>query len=957
FSQADNATRKYNALDTIQLYRGATEAYTLNYFIRARSATDGTGASNYALAQFSVAVRAPGSQEPPSISFTESVVANLNLNTNTEDTATFPIQLVLNSRDFLDSAITLAAGAITYDKVDFTIDQPSSPNLECSVSGNGLPLFSSGATSTPDRTGDGSTTIVGTLADGLAALTFGDIKSSSGNCANPEIGSSITAVTFTGVNATIVSSSSSTSDRTASFDVPINALLPTAADYTIQGYRIEPHQIALTVDGVGESGGQLQINTLPDSQTSITVTITDGDPDDGTPLDPTPNGNANIIRTGGPAAAWTSLQSSDVTLTSCPGISIDSVGSYTTVSGNAAAASVAIVLETSADADSVANNACTLSITTGEDGQLLNAGATIRVINPPRVFVDRLDTANTRVTTLANAVNDFNLDFASLDSGQKNALLNELATQGGLPNDFSNNVPFRVYSEGLFFIGVSVTAADPAVEAGTVTFMQSITADACVVTLVNAVRELDTNLDAGYASALYQITRTDAGGVCPAITIPVTQQGVTAMGSVILPAGSLIFDGVPAISEPQEVTGFIAYNTNITYESTVTDTDTSTDGSSPVVTASSGDANICRVTNPSITQQSDNSATATIQITPIAPGTCSITVSVTENGRAGTDRSLSLALPHTAPAVVANPDNSGLSGLQGSSISIKVEATKRDPGTSVAEFPRSITSAAPVCTASIGDGLGNIAVDYTNDQIGAIASVNYTVTSAFAIDCGAFTFTATENSEIGTAATLSGVSFVSPTSVDPTLTLNTGASMLNVRADALGSINLSISRNSNLLSDAIANPTLVVTASVPSSATCTANLTNAPIYSGNPQTATADFSVDWTGEEGKGGTCPVTINVQEQDRELVTLATTTIIFTAVGRVDIATNPSTFRNAFFTSERVTVTVTATKRDTLTGPDTGVIFRKPILVRERRANYCVVISPTSDTPRNFTQNTFG
>ncbi|MCH9665174.1 MAG: hypothetical protein K0U41_04925 [Gammaproteobacteria bacterium] len=242
--------------------------------------------------------------------------------------------------------------------------------------------------------------------------------------------------------------------------------------------------------------------------------------------------------------------------------------------------------------------------------------------------------------------------------------------------------------------------------------------------------------------------------------------------------------------------------------------------------------------------------------------------------------------------------------------------------------------------------------------------MNYTVTSAFAIDCGAFTFTATENSEIGTAATLPDIRFISPTSATPTLTLNTGdgASMLNFSADALGSINLSISRNSHLLSDAIANPTLVVTASVPSSATCTVNPTTTTLsYSGNPQTATADFSIDWTGEEGRGGTCPVTIKVQEQDRELVTLATT-IIFTAVGRVDLAINPSTFPNdtfpnAFFARERVNVTATATKRDTLTDPDTGVIFRKPVLVFEQIENYCVVISPTSDTPRNFTPNVIG
>ncbi len=61
FTQADNDTRKYNALDTIQLYQGARARFTLHYFIRARSATDGTtNASNYALAQFSVAVSAAG---------------------------------------------------------------------------------------------------------------------------------------------------------------------------------------------------------------------------------------------------------------------------------------------------------------------------------------------------------------------------------------------------------------------------------------------------------------------------------------------------------------------------------------------------------------------------------------------------------------------------------------------------------------------------------------------------------------------------------------------------------------------------------------------------------------------------------------------------------------------------------------------------------------------------------
>nr|MCH9666092.1 hypothetical protein [Gammaproteobacteria bacterium] len=59
FINPNNPSISYNALDTIQLYRGTRDEYTFNYFIRARAATDGfTNASNYALAQFSVVVEA-----------------------------------------------------------------------------------------------------------------------------------------------------------------------------------------------------------------------------------------------------------------------------------------------------------------------------------------------------------------------------------------------------------------------------------------------------------------------------------------------------------------------------------------------------------------------------------------------------------------------------------------------------------------------------------------------------------------------------------------------------------------------------------------------------------------------------------------------------------------------------------------------------------------------------------
>ncbi|MCH9665039.1 MAG: hypothetical protein K0U41_04245 [Gammaproteobacteria bacterium] len=468
-----------------------------------------------------------------------------------------------------------------------------------------------------------------------------------------------------------------------------------------------------------------------------------------------------------------------------------------------------------------------------------------------------------------------------------------------------------------------------------------------------------------------------ADGDAPVNSCALTIRATGEDGQLVAPVGVDVtvqpapsFVGRPAFTPATLTDAFDYDNPDLTISGMVITNDD--DSVFPTVTLTSLDTR-CSLTQTSFTNPSDQSPYSfTSSVIPSDTGTCRIKAVTMEDGVI-TEDTVTITFPELTPTVVANPAVvnpananpaiSGLIALQGRSVSIVVNATKRDLGTSVVEFPRSITSAVPACTASIGNGGGgNLVVDYTNNQPGAIASVTYTVTSASAINCGAFTFTATEDSKIGTAATLSGVSFVSPASVAPTLTLNTGASMLNVRANALGSINLSIARNGHLLTDAIANPTLVVTASVPANATCTATLTDAPIYSGNPQTATADFSVDWTGDEVNGGLCPITIRVEEQDRILVDLplAATTLNFGAIPQqvgLEIRDRPAGDIVLTPANLQVTVTATVTKRDILTGPNTGVIFRKPVLVGNNLPNYCVVISPTSDTLRDFTPNVLG
>ena len=86
FINPNNSSITYNALDTLQLYEGATTNHTLNYFIVSRAAADGlTDASNYALAQFSVAVAAVRGNINTEILRVSLVRNNLGFDANIDD--------------------------------------------------------------------------------------------------------------------------------------------------------------------------------------------------------------------------------------------------------------------------------------------------------------------------------------------------------------------------------------------------------------------------------------------------------------------------------------------------------------------------------------------------------------------------------------------------------------------------------------------------------------------------------------------------------------------------------------------------------------------------------------------------------------------------------------------------------------------------------------------------------
>ena len=168
FSQADNVTRKYNALDTIQLYRGATETYTLNYFIRARAATDGTAtASNYALAQFSVAVAAAGIRVVPDITgFADN---NPDLEPASFNYDSTPVSVSWIIRDTSADANTITQTLV------------SSDTSVCSVA-NPTPTFVS-----PTAAVETFTSAVDALSPGTCTLTINATEDGASNAATINI--------------------------------------------------------------------------------------------------------------------------------------------------------------------------------------------------------------------------------------------------------------------------------------------------------------------------------------------------------------------------------------------------------------------------------------------------------------------------------------------------------------------------------------------------------------------------------------------------------------------------------------------------------------------------------------------------------------------------------------------------------------------------------------------------
>ncbi|MCH9664306.1 MAG: hypothetical protein K0U41_00460, partial [Gammaproteobacteria bacterium] len=342
---------------------------------------------------------------------------DLNLNTNSAANDGFNVLLSLSDDDFLEPINNRPSfQSATYDSITFSIDQPiSSVSPSCVVGSTGSNLF---AIQNSPAINFSSIAISGTLNSGAAALTFANIKSSAG-CGDPEIGSTLTATAITGVKVDIGGES----------DL---AVAVTGRAYTIQGYRRQTHRM---------SAGSVSVS--PDGATSdISVTIIDGDPDDGVPHQPSLESNSNVRRpasatSGNPGSAWAGV-TTNIIGGDCDGvITVGTPGPYLESASDRSTISIPIT-----SVQSATTGSCSLTISSvGEDG----VGATIggplsttvevTIQNAPN-FIMTPDFTNRAVLTqdnfnYATDTLEFSGSVRSSDTNDQSAITVNLTT-----NDF-----------------------------------------------------------------------------------------------------------------------------------------------------------------------------------------------------------------------------------------------------------------------------------------------------------------------------------------------------------------------------------------------------------------------------------------------------------------------------------------------------------------------------------------
>ncbi|MCH9665651.1 MAG: hypothetical protein K0U41_07355, partial [Gammaproteobacteria bacterium] len=430
------------------------------------------------------AVATPGADI---VSFNTPTSLALNRNSNAGATKTFPITLRFDDPDFLEDPVATLE-SVTYGQVAFSFTYPTivsgGPQV-CRITPTGGSLLAGADSQAPAGV---SITRTGNLARAAdTAITFANIQAASTNCRNIPVGSTLTSVQLSGVTVDTDSGSDVGATTFSTFST-------TPPAYVIQGYRERSHTVAAPALSVPPGGAE-----------TLTVTITDGDPDDGVAHNPT---NSNVVRTS-PGSAWAPVTvdpdsecSSRILLTPAP------AGGYVYTAGsNAAESTVSIIVAGMPGA----SGSCVLTIrSAGEDGQSISVTSTVTV--QPAPSLSTLPAFTPSSITDANAFDyasdtvALNAQVRSTDAGDTNPINITV-----IPNDFCsipNNQQNPTAAAGVGLTDYPITATVTPLKPGPCTVTVTATEDGAAQSRPASITfpELAPNFT---ATSLTSVARSD----------------------------------------------------------------------------------------------------------------------------------------------------------------------------------------------------------------------------------------------------------------------------------------------------------------------------------------------------------------------------------------------------------------------------------------------------------------
>ena len=333
-------------------------------------------------------------------------------NTNPSSTATaIELGYAISDNDFA-SRLKPTATAVEYGSAVFTLTRPAiAPTSErgdtrCAYSQSGS-IFEPAAANVPAPAytrvrGNGASSVSFTRRQlqktGSALLTLADIQGATGTgCANPPIGTRITALELDGVTYDYDKDAGGTASATeVSLGDDVNfAASGGSGGYAIHGYRrFQPifwvseynRDIRGSILSVpGDDSGSLNTVTVSNGTSgSITLRFRDTDPDDGHMRAPNLNSNSAIDRTGGtPASVWATnpatalanptLADGNATTNCVRDLTLSfpaSSSSWSAVSGSEAEAEVTLEYTVASIFNSGNAGSCMVTLADiGEDGQ------------------------------------------------------------------------------------------------------------------------------------------------------------------------------------------------------------------------------------------------------------------------------------------------------------------------------------------------------------------------------------------------------------------------------------------------------------------------------------------------------------------------------------------------------------------------------------------------------------